>query len=120
MGQSASQAAAFYKEVGSSGKLWTCKDAGGIPAPINSNGQRAMPFWSSLSRVQKIIDTVSDYRKFEPYELTWSVFVTDWAPGLKKDGLLVGINWSGIYATGYDLDVSDVIANTSYHAKKFT
>lgn len=25
-------------------------------------------------------------------------------PGLEQDGLLVGVNWSGKNATGYDLD----------------
>lgn len=120
MGQSASQAAAFYKEVGKNKKLWTCKDEGGVPAPLKSDGRRAMPFWSSLSRVQKIIKTVPAYKVFEPLELSWESFVKDWAPGLKKDGLLVGLNWSGANATGYDIEPNDVVSNTNHYANTAT
>ena len=70
MGQSASEAAIFYRDVAKNGKLWTCRDAAGNPAPLKSNGQRSMLFWSSLSRVEKIIKTVPDYAVFEPEELS--------------------------------------------------
>ncbi len=33
---SASQAAAFYREVARTRKVWTVRDAGGYPAPENS------------------------------------------------------------------------------------
>ncbi len=94
MGQPASQAAAFYKDVSKSGKLWTCKDDGGNPAPKTSSGKRAMPFWSSLSRVEKVIKTVPDYAVFEPEELSWDDFVKIWAPDLTEHELLIGVNWS--------------------------
>ena len=63
-----------------------------------------MPFWSSLSRVKLIIKRVPAYSVFEPHEITWEVFRDRWLPGLKKDGVLVGVNWSGERAKGYDLD----------------
>lgn len=47
MSQSAAQAAAFFTEVSRTGRLWTVRDAGGYPAPMNSQRQRAQPFWSS-------------------------------------------------------------------------
>lgn len=120
MGQSASQAAAFYKDVARSGTLWTCRDEQGVPAPLKSDGRRAMPFWSTRSRVEKIIKTVPAYSIFTPLELTWGEFVSDWAPGLKKDKILAGINWSGTNATGYDLETDDVIANVSYQRSSNT
>ena len=40
MGQSASQAAAFYREVAQNGRLWTCRDEGGFPQPKTSFGGR--------------------------------------------------------------------------------
>lgn len=115
MSQSASQASAFYKEVAENRKVWTVKDSGGFPAPKNAEGKRAQPFWSSLSRAQKFIKTVPAYPGFEPYEISWVEFSSRWVPGLKQDGLLVGINWSGAKATGYDLEPEKVKEYVELH-----
>ncbi|MDH5178051.1 MAG: DUF2750 domain-containing protein [Gammaproteobacteria bacterium] len=111
MTQSASQASAFYKEVASTRIVWTIRDAGGFPAPLNSDGKRSQPFWSSLSRVKKIIQNVDAYSNFEPVKIQWDAFSERWVPGLKSDGILVGVNWSGNRATGYDLDPEEVKKN---------
>jgi hypothetical protein len=37
---------------------------------------------------------------------TWEEFRDEWLPELEEDGVLVGVNWSGKKAAGYDLDVS--------------
>jgi ABC-type phosphate/phosphonate transport system substrate-binding protein len=104
MSQAGSQAWAFYREVAEKRVVWTVRDAGGFPAPKNSSGERAQPFWSSRSRVEKIIATVPAYANFEPYEISWEYFCAKWVPGLTEDGLLVGVNWSGPRAKGYDLE----------------
>jgi len=44
MSASASQAAAFYREVAKEKKLWTVEDSIGYPAPKGSDGVRAQPF----------------------------------------------------------------------------
>jgi hypothetical protein len=31
-----------------------------------------------------------------------------WLPGLERDGLLVGVNWSGDRATGFDVEPANV------------
>jgi len=111
MSQSASQASSFYKEVADKRKVWTVRDSGGFPAPLNSEGKRAQPFWSSLSRVEKLIKNVSAYSKFEPVEISWEEFSAKWVPGLSRDGLLVGVNWSGGSATGYDIEPEKVKEN---------
>jgi len=108
MSQSASQASAFYKEVAHHQKVWTIKDAGGFPAPMNSEGKRVQPFWSSLTRAEKIVQTVPAYTGFELYEIGWFEFSSRWIPGLERDGMLIGINWSGARATGYDLEPETV------------
>lgn len=108
MSNAASHAAAFYRQVATEGKVWTVQDVGGIPAPLNSEGKRAMPFWSSLSRVKKIISNVPAYSGFEPKEISWEGFRDRWLTGLKRDGLLVGVNWSGPKAKGYDLEPDTV------------
>jgi hypothetical protein len=70
-----------------------------------------MPFWSSHSRAERIIATVSAYSGFVTEEIDWASFTSKWAPDLERDGCLIGINWSGANATGYDLPASHVIGN---------
>ena len=111
MSNVASHAAAFYKQVASSGVLWTLRDSGGFPAPVSESGQRAQPFWSSRSRVDLIIQGSPAYRGFEPVEISWHAFKEKWVPGLTQDKILVGVNWSGVKAKGYDLAPSQVVAN---------
>lgn len=109
MSQAASQAHAFYRQVAETQIVWTVRDDQGFPTSKNQSGQRAQPFWSSSSRVARIIKNVPAYNGFEPVEISWDDFVGIWARGLKKDGILVGVNWSGKYAVGYDLEVRRVI-----------
>jgi len=115
MSQSSSQASSFYIEVAVSRKVWTVRDSGGFPAPLNSEGKRSQPFWSSLSRVQKIIKNVSAYSMFEPVEISWEDFTKKWVPGLSRDGVLVGVNWSGNSATGYDIQPEIVKKNVEFY-----
>jgi hypothetical protein len=109
MSQAASQAAAFYREVAVAERLWTIRDAGGFPAPENGDGTRSHPFWSSKSRVEKIISTVSAYSGFEPFEVSLDDFASRWVPGMTRDGLMVGVNWSGVRALGYDVLPASVL-----------
>jgi len=109
MSQSASQSAIFYRDVKLSRKVWTIRDIEGFPAPMNSEGKRAMPFWSSKSRAEIIIKSISAYNGFEPVELSLNDFYKKWLPGLIKDELLVGVNWSGNKVIGYDLNPENII-----------
>lgn len=120
MSQSASQAAQFYQDVAKSKQLWTIADAGGYPAPMTPSGQRSMPFWSTRARAERIIATVPAYYGFEPEELSWSAFVENWAPGLEEDGLLVGVNWSGANATGYDIKSAELVRNVQAEAERIS
>jgi hypothetical protein len=71
---------------------------------MTSAGKRALPVWSTHSRVQKIIKTVAAYSGFVPEELSWEEFRDEILPEIERDGMLVGVNWSGPRAVGYDLD----------------
>lgn len=113
MSQAASQAAAFYREVANSRKVWTIRDAGGYPAPMGRDGKRSQPFWSSLARAQKVIRTVPAYAGFTPDEISWDKFLSSWVPGLTRDGILVGVNWSGERAVGYDIEPDQVARNVA-------
>jgi hypothetical protein len=70
---------------------------------------RAQPFWSSRARVERIIRSSPAYRGFTAVELTWEDFREKWLPSLEADAIKVGLNWTGVRATGYDLAPSDVL-----------
>ncbi|MFF1875666.1 DUF2750 domain-containing protein [Kitasatospora herbaricolor] len=110
MSISAAQASAFFEEIGPDGAIWTIEDDGGVPAPVGTDGRRAMPFWSKRSRVERITSSVSAYRGFRLREIPRNEFETRWLPGLRRDGLLVGLNWAGAHATGFDLTADEVLA----------
>lgn len=109
MSQAASQASAFYKEVARTKVVWTVKDDRGFPAPKTSSGRRAQPFWSSRSRAERIIKNVPAYKGFMPHEISWSDFESRWVLSLIKNNFLVGVNWSGPKAVGYDLEPERVM-----------
>jgi hypothetical protein len=50
----------FYRDVASHRVVWTIRDAGGIRRQV-AGGRRAQPFWSTRSRVEKIVKTVPAY-----------------------------------------------------------
>ena len=109
MSVSAAHASAFYAEAGEHQCVWGIRDGHGFPAPLNGDGERAMPFWSLRSRAERVVSTVPAYAGFEVVEVPLDAFLTRWLPGLERDGLRVGLNWSGARATGYDLAPSDVL-----------
>jgi hypothetical protein len=74
MSHAALQWTAFAREVAAHRRLWTVEDDVGYPAPLTSSGARAQPFWSGLSRVERIIATVPAYSVFKPLELSWEEF----------------------------------------------
>lgn len=55
--------------------------------------------------------TVPAFEAFAVVELTWDEFRDRWLPGLDRDGLRVGVNWSGSKAVGFDLRPSEVRRN---------
>ena len=110
MSTSAAQAAAFFRELGADGSVWTIEDDAGIPAPVGANGERAMPFWSRESRALGVIATAPAYAGFRPREISRADFESRWLPGLAKDGLLIGVNWAGHRATGYEFSVENFLA----------
>jgi hypothetical protein len=62
-----------------------------------------MPFFSSRSRVEKIIGTVGACRGFRRREVPLEEFRTRWLDNLERDGLMIGVNWTGKRALGYDV-----------------
>lgn len=108
MSLSAAHAAAFRREVPREGRVWSIRDAAGCPAPADPAGRRAMPFWSKLSRAERVIAAVPAYRGFAVVEIPVGDWLAGWLPGLRHDGLRVGVNWAGTRATGFDLAPTEV------------
>jgi hypothetical protein len=107
MSTSAAQADAFYTEALSHQTVWTIRDSRGFPAPEGSDG-RAMPFWSLESRAERVLESVPAYGGFEIVAIPLYEWRSRWLPGLRRDCVRVGLNWSGQNATGYDVE-SDAV-----------
>ena len=110
MSMSAAHASAFFEEALRAGSVWTVRDGGGYPAPLNGTGVRSQPFWSLRSRAERVVSAVPAYGGFEIDEIDLEAFRSRWLPGLQADGVLVGLNWSGESATGYDISAPEVAA----------
>jgi hypothetical protein len=108
MSLSAAHSAAFRREVPREGRVWSIRDATGHPAPPDPAGRRAMPFWSKSSRAERVVGAVAAYRTFDVVGIPLADWLDSWLPGLQSDGLLVGVNWAGARATGFDLDPEQV------------
>jgi len=109
MSLSGAHRAAFRREVPQDGSVFTIRDKRGYPIPKDPDGCRAVPFWSKASRARKVIDQVSAYRRFEVVAIDVADWRERWLPGLHREGHLVGINWSGTRATGYDMTPAEVM-----------
>lgn len=112
MSISAAQADAFYREALQHETVWSIRDARGFPAPETPEG-RAMPFWSSKARATRIVEAVPAYRGFEVVSIPLADWRSRWLPGLERDGVRAGLNWSGSAVAGYDISPEDVERNLS-------
>jgi hypothetical protein len=106
---SAAHAAAFRRELPDAGEVWTVLEDGAYIAPHKRTGQRAMPFWSRQSRAQKVVAQVPAYQGLDVISIPLEEWLGDLLPWLIQEDILVGVNWSGSRATGYDVDARQVI-----------
>ena len=84
MSQSAGQADAFFREVVAHGEVFAIRDDSGFPAPVNREGERAMPFWSSRRRAEKVVKATQAYEDFVVVALSLTSGVTVGYPELRK------------------------------------
>ncbi len=108
MSLSGAHRAAFRREVAREGRVFSIRDPEGMPAPAGDDGRRAVPFWSKATRAGRVVDQVAAYRGFEVLAVDVDEWLRGWLPRLEQDGMLVGVNWSGARATGYDLAPTQV------------
>jgi len=105
--QSGAQAAAFFREVAQHRLVWYVRDDQGSPAPLTSNGKRAMPYWSSRARAQRAATIWGgDLRAVSVSLAAWR---NEELPDLADGDFLVGINWSGPRLLGWEFTVPEVL-----------
>ncbi len=112
MSQAASQAAAFYRDVARDGRVWMLDDdEKGMPV-MKVGDHEAVPVWSSESRLRKTLPHLSGgWQESQIKDVAWNDFCGDIVPGLAEEGILLGVNWSGENATGYDIPADEVISS---------
>jgi hypothetical protein len=101
---SAANAAAFYRQVIETGTVWMLWSEKGGPTARTAGGDHAVPFWSSKSRAERVVATVPSYAGYTVRHESLARWREQWLPDLDREGLRVGLNWSGAKAVGYDLD----------------
>jgi hypothetical protein len=106
----AAQAAAFRRELRTADRVWTLIGDGQYIAPHKPDGTRAMPFWSRESRAQKVASRVPAYHGLDVHPIPLTYWFGDFVPWLGAEGILLGINWSGERAVGYDVTASTMAA----------
>ncbi|WP_405639074.1 DUF2750 domain-containing protein [Streptomyces sp. NBC_00019] len=113
MSNSGAHAAGFFREVARTRTVWWVRDDDGSPAPLSTSGQPAFPYWSSQTRAQRAAQL------WGPQFRAVSMPLDHWRraalPDLARDGLRVGINWSGQRLTGWDFTAGEVV-NRLVHA----
>jgi hypothetical protein len=100
--------AAFRREAAGEGRVYSIRDSRGLPAPVGADGRRTVPFWSKPTRAGRVVDQVDAYRGFEVMGVDVDEWLEVWLPRFEVDGVLVGVNWAGARATGYDLTPAQV------------
>ncbi|KND26913.1 DUF2750 domain-containing protein [Streptomyces anulatus] len=106
MSQSGSQAAAFFRDVCQSRVVWLVQNDDGSPTHLSADGTRSLPFWSTSARAQRAAQIWGNRLWVESMQLdTWCEHVL---PDAARDGLLIGINWSGPRLVGWSLTATEI------------
>ncbi|WP_433301598.1 DUF2750 domain-containing protein [Actinoplanes sp. CA-030573] len=109
MSLSGAHKAAFRREVTQGGHVYAIRDPDGFPAPAGEDGRRAVPFWSKPTRAQLIVKHVDAYNGFEVVPIPVEEWLSGWMTNLEHDEMMVGVNWAGARATGYDMTPGQVL-----------
>jgi hypothetical protein len=108
MTTAALQYAKFRTDVAAHARVYTfLADGELLVFPID--GREVVPFWSSRSRLDRIVATHAKYGKYAPTQLSLAEF-DEWLVQLDAEGILVGVNWAGPRLTGYNVSVVELRA----------
>ena len=109
MSLSGAHKSAFRREAAQEGQVYAIRDPDGFPAPVGEDGRRAVPFWSKPTRAQLIVKHVTAYSGFEVVPIPVEEWLSGWMTNLEHDAMLIGVNWAGAKARGYDMTPGQVL-----------
>jgi len=109
MGNSGKQAHDFYADVIKHNKIWTIRDDQEFVIFTLPYGTKTQPFWSKITRIEKIIKNEPSFSKFEIVEVSWDEFQNEWAPKMEQSNISIGVNWGGKNLSGFDMSANQLI-----------
>jgi len=105
------QANAFCREVLASGEVFMIEhERDGVMTFHLAGDQHARPAWSSRNRVIRMLEGPLAGSGRVVTRLSWHDFVSSILRDAATEGVLIGLNWSGPRARGYNLHPSDVLS----------
>ena len=88
--------------------IYGLRNADGFVTTNSSDGKSAvMLVWSDRDTAQGIADT--KLKGSEVHEISLYDFMFSWIPGMRQDGVMLGINWSA-EAAGLELTIDGIKA----------
>lgn len=98
----------FVRRVLESKTVWGLKnDAGWAVAPSNDDEQvGVMLFWSDRAYAAQCAK--DEWAAYLPTQIPLDRFLGAWLPGMAKDNLLVGTNWS-VHLTGLEVSPRELL-----------
>ncbi|MDP3821199.1 MAG: DUF2750 domain-containing protein [Burkholderiales bacterium] len=93
---------AFYREVAKYNDVFTL-GKGGVPMLVQGAAGSVLPVWSSRSRAEKIVANASGFSGLTILGMPWDEFEKTQVPQLERQSILLGINWGGKAANGYEV-----------------
>ena len=90
---------------------WSAPEAGRLPGPVERWRTACAPVLVASEQCRSCRERAPAYTGFTPTQMPLETFRSRWLPGMARDGLHVGLKWSGDRATGFDLDPTNVEAN---------
>ncbi len=117
MSIAAAHATKFYEQVVSEGAVYTVEDSAEYLV-FRIRDHDVVPFWSSDSRVRAIQDRNPKYRKWNLTRQPLAEFMSRTLPLLEREGIHVGLNWSGERLVGYDVSVQELRSTLEHRTGK--
>jgi hypothetical protein len=112
MSTSGAQYDKFREQVVTEERAFSFTDGGELLVyPIQAG--ETVPFWSSRSRLETIQKRLPKNRQWQITEFSLAEF---WRrlDQLEREGVQVGVNWSGTQLTGHNVSVRDLRAGLKY------
>ncbi|WP_039978439.1 DUF2750 domain-containing protein [Shewanella decolorationis] len=105
-----SQVAAFCREVYKTKLLWTIEfEDGSLLQWFEEDGSQVLPFWSSESRVTKVIELLKDFDSGVPTSIEFDEFEAEWVLDLVASNIRIGPNWTGENLSGTTFEANEMI-----------